>query len=344
MAWFNFGKNDSGMHAKAAVQKPLETVEAMRQRAKFRLIGASLLVLAGVVGFPMLFDSQPRPVAIDIPIEIPDKTKVRPLGAPAVPVAATPAGPAAPASAARVDDNASLSGKEEIVAAAKPGSKLEENKPADQSNKAQEATKTIVTGAAIAAAGAVAAGAVAAGAMKNAGDDKAKAAADTASADKAAADKAKLAAADKLAADKARKAAEEDKAKKLKADKALAADKAKADAEAKRAKDLLDGTAAKPAAPAATSNAAANGAAKESASAEAGRFIVQFGAFSDVAKSREVRQKVERAGLKTYSQVAKTADGDRIRVRVGPFATRAEADKAAAKIKSLDLPASVLTL
>jgi DedD protein len=334
MAWFNFGKNDSGMNAKAAVQKPLETVEAMRQRAKFRLIGASLLVLAGVVGFPMLFDSQPRPVAIDIPIEIPDKTKVRPLGAPAAPVAATPAGPTAPASAARVEDSASLSGKEEIVTTAKPGSKLEENKPVSQSNKAQAATKTIVTGAAIAAAGAVAAGVI-----KNAGDDKAKAAADKASADKASADKAKLAAADKAEADKARKTAEEEKAKKLKADKALAADKAKADAEAKRAKDLLDGTAAKPAAPAVAATAATKAAATES-----GRFIVQFGAFSDVAKSREVRQKVERAGLKTYSQIAKTAEGERIRVRVGPFATRAEADKAAAKIKSLDLPASVLTL
>ena len=74
------------------------------------------------------------------------------------------------------------------------------------------------------------------------------------------------------------------------------------------------------------------------------RFIVQFGAFTDVAKSREVRQKVEKAGLKTYSQVAKTATGDLIRVRVGPFTSRAEADKAAAKIKALNLPASVLTL
>jgi DedD protein len=293
-----------------------------------------LLVLAGVVGFPMLFDSQPRPVAIDIPIEIPDKTKLRPLGAPAAPVAATPVGSNASAPAARVEDSASC--KEEIVAAAKPGSKLEENKAADQSNKAQAATKNIVTGAAIAAAGAVAAGVI-----KNAGDDKAK----------AAADKAKLAAADKAEADKARKTAEEDKAKKLKADKALAADKAKADAEAKRAKDLLDGTAAKPAAPAvaataptkAATNAVAN-ATTNAAATETGRFIVQFGAFSDVAKSREVRQKVERAGLKTYSQIAKTAEGERIRVRVGPFATRAEADKAAAKIKSLDLPASVLTL
>jgi DedD protein len=31
-------------------------------------------------------------------------------------------------------------------------------------------------------------------------------------------------------------------------------------------------------------------------------------------------------------------------VRVGPFASRAEADKAAARVKGLALPASVLTL
>jgi DedD protein len=57
-----------------------------------------------------------------------------------------------------------------------------------------------------------------------------------------------------------------------------------------------------------------------------------------------VRLKVERAGLKTYVHVAETPQGKRIRVRVGPFATRAEADKAAAKIKTLDLPAAILTL
>jgi DedD protein len=57
-----------------------------------------------------------------------------------------------------------------------------------------------------------------------------------------------------------------------------------------------------------------------------------------------VRQKLERAGLKTYTQVAETKDGKRIRVRVGPFATKAEAEQAASKIKTLDLPASILTL
>ena len=75
-----------------------------------------------------------------------------------------------------------------------------------------------------------------------------------------------------------------------------------------------------------------------------GRFVVQVGAFADVAKAREARLKVEKAGLKTYTQVVETKDGRRIRVRVGPFAGRAEADQAAEKIKKLDLSAAVLTL
>ena len=90
--------------------------------------------------------------------------------------------------------------------------------------------------------------------------------------------------------------------------------------------------------------AAATPAAATSADATVGRFVVQVGAFAENEKAREVRMKVERAGLKTYVHVAETPQGKRIRVRVGPFATRAEADKAAAKIKTLDLPAAILTL
>jgi DedD protein len=48
--------------------------------------------------------------------------------------------------------------------------------------------------------------------------------------------------------------------------------------------------------------------------------------------------------MKTYTQVVDTKEGKRTRVRVGPFTNRAEADKAAARIKALDLSASVLTL
>ena len=72
--------------------------------------------------------------------------------------------------------------------------------------------------------------------------------------------------------------------------------------------------------------------------------MVQVGAFADADKAREARNKLEKAGLKTYTQVADTNDGKRTRVRVGPFATKAEAEKAASKIKTLDLPAAILTL
>jgi DedD protein len=78
--------------------------------------------------------------------------------------------------------------------------------------------------------------------------------------------------------------------------------------------------------------------------AGAGRFVVQVGAFSDVLKAREARVKLEKAGLKTYTQVVTPKEGKRIRVRVGPFENKAEADKVAEKIKKLDLPASVLEL
>ncbi len=57
-----------------------------------------------------------------------------------------------------------------------------------------------------------------------------------------------------------------------------------------------------------------------------------------------MRQKVEKLGLKTYAQAVDTAAGRRVRVRLGPFANRDEAERAAAKLKSAGLPGAVLTL
>jgi DedD protein len=68
------------------------------------------------------------------------------------------------------------------------------------------------------------------------------------------------------------------------------------------------------------------------------------GAFADASKAQQVRLKLEHAGLKTYTHVADTAEGKRIRVRLGPFASRAEAEKAAAKAKAQGLPSAILTL
>lgn len=241
-----------------------ESVELMRKRARHRLIGAAVLVLIGVIGFPLLFDTQPRPIAVDIAIEIPDKNSVKPLVMPAVPdamPARTPASgpvaaaPATPAAAPKVAASASLANKEEIVA---PAPKPAAVPPAPAAAAKPEAKPEPKAGA---------------------GKPEAKA---------------------------------PDKAEALVDDGA-------------RAKALLNGQA---------SEAAAAGE----------RFVVQAGAFADAAKARETRLKLEKAGLKTYTQVAQTKDGSRIRVRVGPFASRAEAERALARIKALDLSAAILTL
>ena len=85
MAFFKFRNRgpqaNEGRNASAAAA-PAESVEAMRRRARHRLLGAAVLVLVGVIGFPLLFDTQPRPVAVDIPIEIPDRNKAKPLPLP----------------------------------------------------------------------------------------------------------------------------------------------------------------------------------------------------------------------------------------------------------------------
>lgn len=46
-----------------------------KKRARRRLVGAVALVLAAVVGLPMILDSEPKPVTDDIAIDIPSKDK-----------------------------------------------------------------------------------------------------------------------------------------------------------------------------------------------------------------------------------------------------------------------------
>ncbi|MGX4644257.1 SPOR domain-containing protein [Massilia sp. SYSU DXS3249] len=59
-----------------------------KKRARRRLVGAIALALAAAVGLPMLLDSEPRPLAGDIAIQIPSKEKAPALPMPSTPVAA----------------------------------------------------------------------------------------------------------------------------------------------------------------------------------------------------------------------------------------------------------------
>ena len=68
------GKSAARQAPLANTQNPADTAEAMREvraRARTRLMGATVLLLMGVIGFPLLFETQPRPIPVDLPIEIP---------------------------------------------------------------------------------------------------------------------------------------------------------------------------------------------------------------------------------------------------------------------------------
>ena len=229
---------------------PAESVDALRRRARHRLIGASVLVVLGVIGFPLLFDTQPRPVSVDIAVDIPDRATAKPL---------VDTSKQKPLSA-----SAGLDAKEEVVPEAKPEVKAE-SKPEPKADVKPEV--------AVAAAAAVAA-----------------------------------------VVPKAETKQEP----------------AKADAKTETKPDVKTD---------------AKAAAKPTDSKDTGaRFVVQAGTFSDEAKLRETRSKLEKAGITTYTQVIESKEGRRVRVRVGPFTSRDEADKVARKIKQLSLQPQVLTL
>jgi DedD protein len=275
MAFFKLrlpGRLSSGpTGADALSNSPAESVEVIRTRARHRLMGSVVLVLGAVVGLPLLFDSQPRPVAIDTPIVIPDRNQAAPLTSSSIsaatvtskeravpePLPTTTELAAAPKTS--MNNAAGLDPHEEVVTKdtkteLKPEIKPEANpepKPEPKVEPKTEPKKDV-------------------------------------------------------------------KAETKPEVKEGAKDSAKA-------KALHEG--------------------KDSPkSGEAVRSVVQVGAFADLAKAKEARAKLESAGFKTYTQEVETKDGKRIRVRVGPFATKEEADKTAEKIRKLNLQTSVLKL
>jgi len=104
----NRGKRKQG---KTPGNGPADPVLPEKKRARRRLIGAVALVLAAIVGLPMLLDSEPRPLPDDIAIQIPSKDRAAP---PAPASAAPPASVTSPA-ASKVAAADSLDPKEEVV-------------------------------------------------------------------------------------------------------------------------------------------------------------------------------------------------------------------------------------
>ncbi len=283
MAFFKFRwpgqKQQEGKAGKSPHSARTESIDAMRRRARHRLMGAAVLIVLGVVGFPMLFDTQPRPIPVDTPIEIPDRNKVAPLVVPAdVPQANAGSNTAI----------TGLDGGEEIVSLRPSLPKLTEPDFVPQVRPEPKPVAKV--------------------------EPKPEPIAQSKPEPKPAA---------------VEQLAKPEPVKPVKP--------AVPSAEAARARALLEGRTAPPLTVAVTP-------AARSTVVQEGRFIVQVGAFADAGAAQEVRQKLERAGLKTYTEVVNTKNGKRTRVRVGPLEGRGEADKAAARVKGLGLPASVQTL
>ena len=92
-------KRQAGATPAAAAGDSAQALDAARMRARRRLIGAVVLLGIGVIAFPLLFETQPRPIPVDIPIEIPRKDNAPALVVPAprpVAPAASKATPTAP--------------------------------------------------------------------------------------------------------------------------------------------------------------------------------------------------------------------------------------------------------
>ena len=249
MGLLSYFKRKSEAPAAAIPPAEMDGVAAARTLARRRLIGATVLLGIGVVGFPLLFETQPRPIAIDIPIEIPRKDGAPALVLPPA-VTAPAAAPAAKVASvpAEIVERSADEGRE--LAASAPALK-----PSAKSTPKPASAASLVPAKPLPSA------------PKPADDGG-------------------------------------------------------------RARALLDGETSASSAP----------------SAPSARVVVQVGAFADAAKLAEVRHKLEKLGLKTYTQVVEVEGSKRTRVRVGPFDNRAEADKAAARIRAAGLPAAILTL
>jgi DedD protein len=86
-------------------------------------------------------------------------------------------------------------------------------------------------------------------------------------------------------------------------------------------------------------------AVKEPAAKEAGKnnYVVQVAALATQDKVDELQERLKAAGIDSYTQKISTSAGQRIRIRVGPFGSREEADKALAKLARLGLNGSLVS-
>ncbi|GAA4019723.1 SPOR domain-containing protein [Actimicrobium antarcticum] len=269
----------------ASAAKPVDPVLPEKKRARRRLVGAVALVLAAVIGLPMVLDSEPKPLAEDISIQIPSKDLP-----PARPVTAR----AAPAN---VPQGAALDQAEEVIdpavtqtSPAKPPASVVAAKPVEESkSKVQIANATPTKP-------------IAKPESKPESKPEPKPESKTESRPES---------------------RPEPKPESKPEPKSVDADEKLADSA--RARAILDG------------DTAATKTDKKPT-----KVIVQIAALASKEKVAELQEKLKSAGIASYTQTVSTEGGARIRIRIGPFNSQEEADKARAKLVKIGLTGTVV--
>ncbi|MBC3916365.1 SPOR domain-containing protein [Undibacterium sp. CY18W] len=294
-----------------------------KKRARRRLIGAVALALAAIIGLPMILDSDPKPLADDVNIRIPSKDKAFDGNAAASAEVVTP----------RAKNLAANEPVEEIIEPAP----LPKNKtPNNISNATNTAVATVTNPPARLSNPPAAAqlSTVKPAKPELKPEVKPEPKADTKPVAKAEAKSEPKTEIKPVTA--TAKPAEKDQAT-AKAEvktetKPVVAKPGNADDDAARALAILEGkTPPKP-----PVSKPAEAVAKSS-------FTVQAGAFSTQAKVDELQSRLKAADIKSYTQKIVTTNGEVTRIRVGPFASKEEADKMRAKLGKLGINASIPT-
>ncbi|MFZ6686534.1 SPOR domain-containing protein [Undibacterium sp. SXout11W] len=286
-----------------------------KKRARRRLIGAVALALAAIIGLPMLFDSEPKSLPDDIDIHIPSKEKMQVVDA------AKPAEPVPPRKPNLID----VDPGEEII---------DPVSPANVKNAPKDDLKAVVTEKIVSQPDATVQ-------KTNKPDFVTLPKTDVKPVNKLADNKydtkpeakidAKVDAKTPSKSDvkaEAKGDAKPEVKLENKAD-AYKSSKPAADDDAARALAILEGKS-----PAKSTT--------KSTDVDHSSYVVQVAALATQEKVDELQSKLKAASIKSYTQKVATSSGDKIRIRVGPFESKEEADKMRAKLAKLGLNGSLV--
>lgn len=271
-----------------------DTTLPEKKRARRRLTGAIALVLAAIIGLPMLFDSEQKTASSDIAIQIPSVDTPAP-DAPDSQSLPIPPAVAGASSSGSVSASTGLGQQEEIIELAPAPAEVQAPAEALAPAEVQAPTEIPAIAPAAVAGSAVAQPAPVADSALH------------------------------KPVPEARPVSKPELKPEPKPKPEISPTK-KAD-DAARARAILEGRSVT--------------VATEKVSS---KFTLQIAALTSQESVDELQGKLKKAGIKSYAQKVATKSGSPIRVRVGPFASKEEAEKMHAKLVRLGFGGTVMPL